>query len=279
MLNNYIQGRNKSAFQFSSQASSEVKKICEPLDRVGIRFFRYLRVFEDCSYITLMNGYNEFLANYYDVIHDLGNYWGKSIRYTESKDKPFYLVWPMDGFNRDINMSLFYNHNIWNGISLIYKHKEYIEIVSYAFDRNSSQGGNLFLNCQNFLEDFASYFKQHLGAIIGEAEQSKRAVFSNKFKIFARSKEFVEQKNTLDSIKDVSIDANILDTDRGVVRLTDKERECLEMFAQGKTAKDVAREVDISHRTVEYHMFRMKHKTGASNKSDLLELFFKNKTL
>ena len=74
----------------------------------------------------------------------------------------------------------------------------------------------------------------------------------------------------------MGVRSNILNTEKGVIRLTDKEMECLRLFAAGGTAKDVARKANISHRTVEYHLSKMKYKTGSSRKSNLLDLFFMN---
>ena len=187
MLRSERDARNKAALQFSSFASTRVKEICEPLKGVGITFFRYLKVFEDCSYITLMNGYNDFLSNYYEVIRDLGNVWGKNIKYAQDSNAPFYLLWPQDGYNRDINMGLFYNYNIWNGVSLIYRFEGYVEIISFAFDRKSVQGANMLLNSNQFIEDFSSCFQENVGLLIGDEESSKRAVFPNLFDVFKKN--------------------------------------------------------------------------------------------
>gem|GEM_PF-1193643 len=274
VLKHEIDAKNKSALLFSSGSSVKVKEISEPLANVGITFFRYLKVFDDCSYITLMNGYNDFLSKYYEVIKDLGNIWGTSIKYAQDSNNPFYLIWPQDGYNRDINMGLFYNYNIWNGLSLIYRKDGYMEIISFAFDRQMDEGVNILLNSRGFIENFSNNFRQNVSVLVGKEEQSKRAIYPNSFDLSIKSNVFAQKKRILED--SITIEANILNTKTGVIKLTEKEMGCLKLLAEGGTSKDVARKANISHRTVEYHLSRMKLKTGSARKSDLVDLFFKN---
>ncbi len=55
-----------------------------------------------------------------------------------------------------------------------------------------------------------------------------------------------------------------------LVRLTPREREVLEHLIQGKVNKIIARELDLSTRTVEIHRARVLHKMGAANVSQLV---------
>ncbi|OIQ74789.1 transcriptional regulatory protein TdiR [mine drainage metagenome] len=51
--------------------------------------------------------------------------------------------------------------------------------------------------------------------------------------------------------------------------LTEREREVMSLAVQGYPNKEIARRLDISHRTVEIHKARIMHKTGATNLLDL----------
>ncbi|NBB83130.1 MAG: DNA-binding response regulator [Alphaproteobacteria bacterium] len=57
-----------------------------------------------------------------------------------------------------------------------------------------------------------------------------------------------------------------------LARLTAKEREVLELLARGLSSKEMARELGISHRTVEVHRGRVIAKMGARNGIDLVRL-------
>ncbi len=52
--------------------------------------------------------------------------------------------------------------------------------------------------------------------------------------------------------------------------LTAREREVLQLSAQGKTGMEIAEYLQISHRTVETHRAHLMHKLGLQNQSDLV---------
>lgn len=57
-----------------------------------------------------------------------------------------------------------------------------------------------------------------------------------------------------------------------IASLTEREREVMVLMADGKTNKEIARHLGISHRTVEIHKARIMHKTGVNNLVDLIHL-------
>lgn len=54
--------------------------------------------------------------------------------------------------------------------------------------------------------------------------------------------------------------------------LTEREREVMHLVAQGRSNKEVARVLGISHRTVEIHRARVMRKTSARSEMDLFQL-------
>lgn len=57
--------------------------------------------------------------------------------------------------------------------------------------------------------------------------------------------------------------------------LTTREREILQMTAEGKTAPEIAKQLSISHRTVELHRSRMMNKMGFHGQTELVRYALK----
>jgi len=55
--------------------------------------------------------------------------------------------------------------------------------------------------------------------------------------------------------------------------LTFREMELLPLIAAGKSNKEIARQLDVSHRTIEIHRARVLKKTGATNLMELARLY------
>jgi DNA-binding NarL/FixJ family response regulator len=58
----------------------------------------------------------------------------------------------------------------------------------------------------------------------------------------------------------------------GTPDLTRREAEVLELLAQGKTNKEIARHLVISERTVKFHVSSLMKKLGASNRTEMVSL-------
>ena len=54
--------------------------------------------------------------------------------------------------------------------------------------------------------------------------------------------------------------------------LTPRQREILRLLADGRSAKEIARLLDISHRTVEYHKYQAMEALGVKTSAELIQL-------
>jgi FixJ family two-component response regulator len=59
---------------------------------------------------------------------------------------------------------------------------------------------------------------------------------------------------------------------RGFAQLTPREREVLQLIANGQSNKEAGRELGISPRTIEVHRARVMEKLGAKNTADLMRI-------
>ena len=54
--------------------------------------------------------------------------------------------------------------------------------------------------------------------------------------------------------------------------LTPRQREILRLLVEGRSAKEIARLLDISHRTVEYHKYQAMASLGVQSNAELIQL-------
>ncbi len=54
--------------------------------------------------------------------------------------------------------------------------------------------------------------------------------------------------------------------------LTPRQREILRLLVDGRSAKEIARLLDISHRTVEYHKYQAMQSLGVESNAELIQL-------
>ena len=57
------------------------------------------------------------------------------------------------------------------------------------------------------------------------------------------------------------------------VRISEQQAICLKHLSQGKSAKEIAREMDISYRTVEVYIAQLKEKLECDSSKDLISLY------
>jgi two-component system response regulator FixJ len=81
--------------------------------------------------------------------------------------------------------------------------------------------------------------------------------------LMARAFELLDEQSAVGGIADAR---------ERVERLTPRERQILAAIANGRSNKEIAMELDLSHRTVEMHRSRMMRRLGARRLSDAISL-------
>jgi len=64
---------------------------------------------------------------------------------------------------------------------------------------------------------------------------------------------------------------------KSAARLTEREREVLQLLAEGKCMKEVGAVLNVTTRTVAFHKYRMMERIGASTSADLVRFAVENR--
>lgn len=257
---------NKQALQYAIDASPRMKELAEPLQKyMGIASFSYMRIYNDCSYLSLLNGYEEFSKVYFENVEKSDPHFIQTMQ-SALPNEPQFSIWPTDRSNLTPIFSLLDAYDIWHGFQITYRRENYCELFSFTFNKQADDKTDFFLKNIPLLLKFADYFRSHAGDLIDDSDKAKIAIFPEKFSI--------------DPLDNLAIDKFLSELDRpfilkgsdgNIVQLTKRESECLKIFSSNKTAKEIANIINISPRTVELHLSNIKQKLGINYKNELLK--------
>lgn len=219
----------------------EINELCNPLFQLThANYFDYNRIYNDNSFITLTSD-GEWLENFFRKKYVLGGI---------LKQTGIHL---MDGYYYSPAIHDFkINFNRSHGVSIFYQTPDYLEYIDIAAPCQHSEITSIYLNRFDIIENFIHQFKVQSQHLITKAE-SHKVKLTHQFFQMTSNITGEEQNNTL------------------LHRLSNREKQCLRLFLQGKTAKETASILQLSHRTIEEYLRNIKIKLQCARKRDLLK--------
>lgn len=245
--------------------SNEIKQICLPIYQYfGVSTFSYLRINPDLSRIHLDTNpeWNELFyknAHRYQQNGGLteGQHWHSG-----------YCILHMLGDYECIKDSQ--NFNIGNGVVIANPiNNNFTELAFFALSCADSDSKLInLLNNIDLLQKFILFFKERAAKILIQAEKKPIALPFLKPKAerarFACDTKIQEEFN-----KAISFPSSCAKN-----YLTRREAECIYWSVKGLSAKEVAKLLSISPRTVEKHLANAKEKLSCKKKTALIEQFY-----
>ncbi len=151
------------------------------------------------------------------------------------------------------------------GIILIESNRQYSEC--YCFHFKNINNVMPILNNMELLFSFSSYFKEKIISLLDQADKQRILIPKPKIRGIYDSIEFTMPLDIINQYM-----AEVQSNKKNVPSFTNRERQCIECLARDMTAKQTAKELHISHRTVERHLDNAKRKLGLHYKSSLLAI-------
>ena len=240
--------------------AKELRLICEPLfTKTGISYFDYARVYYDGKSFILSTDLN--YVNYF-------------VNHEAYKNTPPPLITPGQhlwqgyidlDFLQDVRVEFNYD----NGITIIKKNLTYEEIYNFASASKNRHVLNLYLNQFDLLDRFLSFFRDKAKKLIEDA--IRKPIVTINTDSFNQVSQFDHQYLDLyEFFNDNTIQPDDKPLSQNSFRFTKKESECLVHLIKGHSAKMIARDLNISYRTVEVHIDNLRKKTGSRNRVELL---------
>lgn len=248
---------NAAAFNFNMEMADRVETISAPLlKNFGITNFGYARIFPDGTMLRLSadkNWSEKYFSNQFYNDPEFYNF----ADIPENRYQIRYFTNKPNGRA----FEALYEHNLWNIFTLFKRNKEYVEVWFYATDRNKCEMINFYANNTEVLKNFNEYFLEVNASLLNSVKSD--CLIVTELKLF--EVKIIESENVQAFLASIGKQAKI-----NKMNLSEREKECVEHLILGKSAKEIARVLNISPRTVEVHFRNIKMKTGCKRLSQLI---------
>lgn len=241
---------------FALTSANDVNDICIPLKDIGITYFNYLKIYKDGSRELLTNN-----APWIDHFYKNGLYLTAGVVDVERLLPKGYFLWSELDLNDPAYSQGQESFNIDNGISFVIKRDEITYLYIFASTKDNMHINNFYIRNVDLFRRFIQYFHDRGSDLIKQAKSNKivlpqrQVINSNRLKnieIPSNVRRSFYKKTKMDKfyLLDISDD----------LYLTPKQAEVATYLVIGATAKQCARQLGISYRTVETYIEEIKQK-------------------
>lgn len=255
---------NLTALKFNIEVASIVENISQPLlDCFGITNFGFVKLFADGTMLRV-SADQDWTKKYFD--------------YQFYNDTHFYNFETLAENAPEIRIitnqptvdhyKALYEHNIWNILTQYERLADHIEIAFFATTTENTEIINFYANHIATLQNFIQYFKKEADSLLNVTDPS--VLISTELKL--RYNIIQENQKINQFLKTICGDL-----DEKKLNFTSREADCIRQLILGKTAKEIAVALKISHRTVEAHFNNIKRKAGCKKLSQLIKLVLEQK--
>ena len=267
----------KPVLQYNQANIQKINEICAPLkDCFGITSFGYCRALDGGRYIFISNcpiilkvfTCYDYILNT-KVFRPLPQYF--------SMYEPYKFGWPEN--TRDELIEGMNAQGVFNGFNIIRNNAGTWENYFFATNEDSPLIKNFYASHFSVLEDFIDHFNKVAGKLIDTSNITRQGIlpyFKDNYHqietVFHKRTTWEDSIDKFNSLLNSSVQAEIYELAQQN-SLTKRELQCLSYLSAGNTAKEIARTLNIGHRTVETHINSIRLKTSCQTKKELTHWF------
>lgn len=259
---------------FSLESSTDVSEIVNSvLKHVGANYFNYVKIYEDGSRALLSNNAPWIQHFYENALYNAAGI--IDVEYLLPKG---YFLWSdlEDNDGTVYNQSREY-FNIDNGLTFITKQENATVVYIIGSTRKNYKINGFYIRNLDLFKRFILYFNDKGHNLIKKADEQK---------IYLPQKQIIQdspiQNFHIDSEQRQSF-LNATDIKKYYLPslpegkyLTKNEAICCAYLLQGLTAKQIAKKTELSFRTIEAYLAKIKLKLGVQDKAELIEKLSKD---
>jgi DNA-binding CsgD family transcriptional regulator len=230
----------------------DLTEIAKPLRKLGITYFSYMK--------SEPNGARIYLESDVSTLEDYIQrkyYLAGNTESNPAQYKSQCVLWSTLP-KQYIYDGLIRVKNVDHGMFMFDPSSDFCENYAFATHKSNYQIVNTYVNNLDVLKNFVLYFKEKAASILKEAEKHKLIL-----PFCDDNVDFLNDKNTFNF-------SQFVNDDHADLQLTERQWQCSEYLIQGKTIKEIAKQLGLSPRTIEFYVNNLKSKLQCRNKAELI---------
>jgi DNA-binding CsgD family transcriptional regulator len=248
----YIIDRNHPVYTLSSI----IQEICDLFFKAyNFSYFQYLRCYPDGSISILINRtdlFESFVQHNYPTLSSIDNQ-------TMLKQNYFFF-WDEALPTVPVTMAR-EQHQLYHGMTWVRRYKNHYDMIGFAMPAEKRNIHAFYLNHHSILKQFVDDFEHQTHHLQKLVEKNK--IYPPPYLHDANCQKLCLPNNR----KKIYISTQDINT-----HLTNQEFFTLQLLSEDKSFKEIAQILDISHRTTETYIDRIRVRTGINNQRDLIKL-------
>lgn len=252
----------------------QLSKLCDPLfKQTQFTYFDYERYYFDgnCLFLFLESdcSYQIIKESLLPSVDDLEQDGSRCVFLSSALLSSDMTALQPAAFLR--NLEIAKEGGIYHRFCLIFRFEKYIEVFAFGTNNKIKNFFELVINNIKKLEWFCVYFRETGKTLIHDIEKSKVKFYDKiEFKFFNDDVD----KNLFEDefFKATKLSHYPIRGKLGDCQLSAREFECLLWAYKGKTAKQTAKILGLSSRTIEDYLINLKSKLGCESKLELYDI-------
>lgn len=262
---------------YSSRYSNIFNNLSRPLNHFGLNAFFYCTIDSKGGYTMISNrpdATDVFFSNRLFIFNPFmchpDNYSHNQMILTTD--------FPHKGFHESQKM-ITEASGIENLLCIYKKEKDLTHLLQFSSSDKKIPLSSVCINNLSILSSFGDYFIKEWKLYFSQMEPYKINIanllgpmfFEKNPKLQMGCEKALRRK----FLKEIGI---LNEGDIECSELSKRQMDCIERFLEGKTAKQIAKNLHLSNRTIEGYLEEIKSKFGCHTKSELFEILHKYKT-
>lgn len=257
--------------------AAEIDQICRPLKKLNITYFAHVRIDKEKKFSAIAN--NPLYTHHY-----LKNkYYTADIHMLDPNSMGDFVVWDAIQFTGigQIICEESGKLGMHNPFTIIEKSNDMTEYYHFATAVDHKENNQRYLANIDLLKLFISYFKE-------KVSESKALSQAYNISFAMITKEPIKMTNIENSFlvcDKYEFAKNILSLRKATSSklddfiLSKRQKEILQLVSRGKTIKEIAKILNLSHRTVGHYFETIKIKFNVNTKSELITKVFESQLI